>query len=114
MVKQFDPAGLVPPFGAPGNVTYVIRDEDDRSQIRAMIHAETAVEVRAMLVDPGYSHSQISYTVLHRGMEMIFRANGVQRYYFSANKDNKRAITTFEKDGAEVIDAGVTRFMKRL
>ncbi len=107
--------GMVAPIGEQrGNVTYIIRDEDDRSQIHALIHAETALEVRHMICDPAYKHSQISFTVLQRGMEMNMRANGVTHYYFAVPRENKRVIGIFEKDGATVIDTEVTRFIKRL
>lgn len=114
LVRKLEPGGVIAPIGYPGNSSYIIRDQDDRSVIHAMIHAETAVEVRHMLVDPQYEHSQVSFTLLHRSMEMIFRASGVQQYFFTVNPKNKRVIAAFEKDGAQVIDTGMVRFLRRL
>lgn len=112
--QRLNAAGLVPPFGQPGNLTYVIRDADDRSVLHGLIHTETTVEVRSLLVDPEYPHSRVSLTILQHGMEMNLRANGVTRYYFTAPKADKRVISILEKDGAVRIDEDAVRFMKVL
>ncbi len=114
LIERLEPSGFIAPLGARGNTTYIIRDEDDRSKIHALIHAETALEVRHMLCNPDYNHQQISFTVLHRGMEMNLRANGIGQYYFTVPAENRRVVGIFEKDGAEVIDRNVIRFTKRL
>jgi hypothetical protein len=112
--QRLNSAGVIPPFGQPGNLTYVIRDADDRATLHGMIHTETAVEVRSFLVDPAYPHSRVSMTILQHGMEMNLRANGVKRYYFTVPTADKRVISIFEKDGAGRIDDDMVRFMKVL
>ncbi len=111
--NRLDPAGIIPPFGQPGNLTYVIRDNDDRSTIMGMIHTELVLEVRSMLVEK-FNHAQVSYTLLHRGMEMNMRANNRGHYYITVPRTDTRVISMFEKDGAQIVDRDAVRFLKTL
>lgn len=114
LIERLSPSSIVPPLGQPGNLTYVIRDDDDRAKIQGLIHVESSIQVRNMLVDPGFKYQDASFTLLHRGMEMQLRVTGTQRYQFIVPKDQERIIKMFKKDGARVIDSDMIHFQKEL
>lgn len=114
LIQRLSPNVTLPPFGEAGNITYIIRDEDDRSKVPGMIHVEHALEVKHFLVDPDYAYQKIGAALLHRGMEMNMRISGATRYYFTVPASDERTIKMFRKDLAEPIDLGALRFMKRL
>lgn len=114
MIEKLQPGIIMPPLGKPGNTTYIIRDEDDRTKVQGLIHVEEALEVKHFLVDPDYNYQKVSGTLLHRCMEMNMRVVGARQYYFTVPASDERTIKMFRKDGAEPIDLGALRFMKRL
>lgn len=114
LVQRLEPGATMAPIGQRGNTTYIARDEDNRDHIVAIIHVEQALEVRHLLVEPDFQYKSASFTLLHRCMEMNMRVNGVERYFFSAAKENERAIDIFKRDGAQVVDGGSIRFLKVL
>lgn len=114
LIRRFQPDVVLPPMGEAGNVTYIIRDEDDRAKVQGLIHVEQALEVKHFLVDPDYDYQKVSGMLLHRCMEMNMRVGGATRYYFTVPASDERTIKMFRKDGAEPMDLGALRFMKRL
>lgn len=114
LVTRLAPDTYVPPFGEPGNKTYILRVGEDRRRIIGLIHMEWAPEVRHMLVEPGYKAKQFAYSVLHRATEMNLRETGHKRYYFTVPLDQSDAIERYVKDGAAIIDVNHARFLRTL
>lgn len=114
LIQRIEPSSAVDMIGHPGNTTYVARDESDRSKIVAVIQMEHAWEIRNLIIEPDYQYKEASFNILHCCMEMNLRSAGVEQYYFTAEKNNDRAIKIFKRNGADIIDANVVRFRKRL
>lgn len=114
LIQRLQPSLSAPTFGGPDSITYIVRDEDDRNTIHGLIHVERAWEVKHFLVDPDYKYQKASATLLHRGMEMNMRISGISNYYVTVPREDARVIDIYRKDGAEPIDTGALRFMKRL
>lgn len=116
LISRLSTGSAIPPLGAQGNVTYVLRDEKDRRVILGVTHVEMAPEVTCMLVDDAtvQDAKRAAYMLLHRGMEMNLRQTGHSRYYMTVPDNDKRVLKAFYDDGAERIDAGMIRFLKRL
>ena len=114
IVQRLEPFATLAPIGKPGNITYIARDEDHRDKIVALIHVEQALEVRHLLVEPDFGYKEASFTLLHRCMEMNMRVGGATKYYFTVEKNNKRAVQIFKRDGAVQVDTEALRFVKEL
>ena len=115
LVSRNSTMNAIPSFGTHGNLTYVLRDEKDRSIILGVTHVEMAPEVTCMIVDDRVEAAKrTAYTLLHRGMEMNLRQTGHSRYYMTVPQSDTRVLKAFFDDGAERIDGGMVRFLKRL
>lgn len=114
LIQKFAPKATPAALGQPESLTFVVRDEEDRTKLHGLIHVERAWEVKHFLIDPEYKYQKVSGAILHRGMEMYMRVSGIEQYYMTVPREDGRVVEIYQKDGAEPIDLGALRFRKVL
>ena len=115
LFERTNPGVLVPEFGKANTETMVMRDEQEPTTIIGFIFMETALEVRAIVTDPGYKLRAQALSHAFTAMETRIRCGdlgGGDRYYVSIPKEHKHVLKFYENDGAVTVDQGCVRYMK--
>ena len=108
------PDSPLPDFGKTGQTTFIVRDHEDRSRIRGVIHCSLQPEISHMTVDAEYRFQDASFTLLHQLMEGNLRIGGHLACYHTVPEAKAKLITMLKKNGAAVIGEHDVRLRKQL